>query len=165
MVVEGVAEEGEQNLVPPASVGGGCGVEKDGDQGPDVLDAGGLEVELGNHGVGRVVPGSRSSRRGLVGGRGAVLGVDGQLAGEDTKVVLRLGDPEGEGIGRGALALPSEGSHADQLLVRQSLRFGGEEGRGETRVGLLPTEGGGGAWCVRGGHPESGPRGRGNINF
>jgi hypothetical protein len=42
-----------------------------------------------------------------------VLGVDGQLAGGDTKVVLRLGDPESEGISRGALALPSEGSPAE----------------------------------------------------
>ena len=52
--------EGEEDLVPPASVGG-RGVEEDGDQGPHVLDAGGLEVELGDHGVDRVVPGSRSS--------------------------------------------------------------------------------------------------------
>ena len=51
MVVEGVAAEGEQDLVPPTSVGGRR-VEEDGDQGPDVLDAGGLEVELGDHGVG-----------------------------------------------------------------------------------------------------------------
>ena len=122
-------------------------------------------MELGDHGVGRVVPGSRSSGRGLVGGRGAALRVDGLLAGGDTKEVLRLGDPEGESIGRGALALPSEGSHADPLLGRRSLRLGGKEGRGETGVGLLPTEGGGGARCVRGGHPESGPHRRGNINF
>ena len=60
MVVEGVAAEGEQDLVPPTSVGGRR-VEEDGDQGPNVLDAGGLEVELGDHEVGRVVPGSRSS--------------------------------------------------------------------------------------------------------
>ena len=69
MVVEGVAAEGEEDLVPLAS-GGGRGVEEDGDQGPDVLNAGGLEVELGDHGVGRVVPGFRSRGRGLVGERG-----------------------------------------------------------------------------------------------
>ena len=85
MVVEGVAAEGEEDLVPLASVGGGRGVEEDGDQGPDVLDPGGLEVELGNHGVGRVVPGSRSSGRGLVGGRGAGLGDDMRLAGGDAE--------------------------------------------------------------------------------
>jgi len=51
VVVEGVAAEGEQDLVPPASVGGGRRVE-DGDQGPDVLGADGLEMELGDHGVG-----------------------------------------------------------------------------------------------------------------
>ena len=82
VVVEGVAAEGEEDLVPPATIGGGRGVEEDGDQGPDVLDAGGLEVELGDHGVGRVVPGSRTSGRGLVGGRDAVLGVDGQAGGD-----------------------------------------------------------------------------------
>ena len=52
----------------------------------DVLDAGCPEVELGDHGVGRVVPGSRSSGRGLVGGGGAVLGDDGLLAGGDAEV-------------------------------------------------------------------------------
>ena len=85
MVVEGVAAEGEEDLVPPAAVGGGRGVEEDGDQGPDVLDAGDLEVELGDYGVGRVVPESKSSGRGLVGGGGAVLGVD-WLAGGDAEV-------------------------------------------------------------------------------
>src|SRR6185312_5769206 len=65
VVVEGVAADGEQDLVPPAAVGGGRGVEEDGDQSPDVLDAGRLEVELGDHGVSRVVPSSSSSDRGL----------------------------------------------------------------------------------------------------
>ena len=50
MVVEGVVAEGEQDLFPLASVGGGRRVKEDGDQGPDVLDAGGLEVELDDHG-------------------------------------------------------------------------------------------------------------------
>ena len=65
VVVEGVAAKGEEDLVPPAAVGGGRGVEEDGDQSPDVLDAGRLEVELGDHGVSRVVPSSSSSDRGL----------------------------------------------------------------------------------------------------
>ena len=114
MVVKGVAAEGEEDLVPPVAVGGGRGVEEDGDQSPDVLDAGRLEVELGDHGVSRVVPSSRSSGRGLVGG-GAVLGVDG-LAGGDAEEALRLGDPES--VGRGALTLLGEGSHADPILGR-----------------------------------------------
>jgi len=149
--------EGEEDLIPPASVGG-RGVEEDGDEGPDVLEAGGLEVELGDHGVGRVVPGSRSSWRGLVGGRGAGLGVDGLAGGDAEEVLLCLGDPESEGVGRGALALPGEGSHADPLLGRRSLRLGGEEGRGESGVGLLPAEGGGGERRIRGRHPEARPR-------
>ena len=82
-------------------------------------------MELGNHGVGRVVPGSRSSWRGLVGGGGAVLGVD-WLTGVDAEVALRLGNPESEGVGRGAL--PGVGCHTDPLLGRRSLRLGGEEG-------------------------------------
>ena len=114
-------------------------------------------MELGDHGVGRVVPGYRSSGRGLVGGRGAGLGDDG-LAGGDAEEVLRLGDPESGGVGRGALALPGEGSHADPLLGRRSFRLGGEEGRGESGVGLLPAEGGGGERRIRGRHPEPGPR-------
>src|SRR6185312_9888770 len=110
----------------------------------DVLDPGGLEVELGDHGVGRVVPGSRSSGRGTAGRRGAWLEVDGQLTGGGAEESLRLGDPESGGVGRGALALPGEGSHADTLLGRRSLRLGGEEGRSESGVGLLPAYGGGG---------------------
>ena len=66
MVVEGVAAEGEEDLVPPAPVLGGRRVEEDGDQGLDILDAGGLEVKLGDHGIGRVGPGSRTRGRSLV---------------------------------------------------------------------------------------------------
>ena len=58
MVVEGIAAEGEEDLVPLAPVGGGHRVEEHGDQGLDVLDVDGLKVELGDHGIGRVVPGS-----------------------------------------------------------------------------------------------------------
>jgi len=91
-----------------------------------------------------------------------VLGVDG-LAGGDAEEALRLGDPESEGVGRGALALPGEGCHADPLLGCRSLRLGGEEGRGESGVGLLPSESGGGERRIRGCHPEAGPRGIGGI--
>ena len=72
-----------------------------------------------------------------------MLGDDG-LAGGDAEEVLRLSDPESEGIGRGALALPGEGCHADPLLGRRSFRLGGEECRSKSGVGLLTTEGGGG---------------------
>ena len=92
--------------------------------------------------------------------RGAVLGDDG-LAEGDAEEVLRLGDPESKGVGRGALALPSEGSHADPLLGRRSLRLGGEEGRSQSGVGLLPAYGGGGERRIRGRHPEARPRGIG----
>jgi hypothetical protein len=46
-----------------------------------------------------------------------VLRVDG-MAGGDAEVVLRLGDPESEGVGRGALAFPGEGCHTDPLRGR-----------------------------------------------
>ena len=102
MVIEGVAAEGEKDLVPPAPVGGGRRVEEDGDQGLDVLDTGGLEVKLGDHGIGRVEPGSRTRGRSLVGRRGGVLGEwdDGLLAGGEEEVVLRLSDPASESIRR-----------------------------------------------------------------
>ena len=89
-----------------------------------------------------------------------MLGVDG-LAGGDTEEAFRLGDPESEGVSRGALALPGEGSHADPLLGRRSLRLVGEEGRGESDVGLLPTESGGGEWRILGRHLEARPCGTG----
>ena len=73
--------------------------------------------------------------------------------------MLRLGDPEIGCVGRGALALPGEGSPADPLLGRRRLQLGGEEGRGESGVGLLPAEGSGGERRIRGRHPEPGPRG------
>ena len=71
---------------------------------------------------------SASSTPGLDGERstkkGAVLG-----KGDDGR------DREVGSVGRGALALPSEGSRAGPLLSRRSLGLGGEEGRGESRVG------------------------------
>ena len=63
------------------------------------------------------------------------------LARGDKEVVFRLGDPTSESVGRGALALPSEGSRAGPLLSRRSLGLGGEEGRGESRVGHSSIDG------------------------
>jgi hypothetical protein len=51
VAVESVAAKNKEKLVPPSSVGGGVGVEDDGDQGLDVRDPGGLKVEVGDHGV------------------------------------------------------------------------------------------------------------------
>jgi hypothetical protein len=51
VTVEGVAAKNEEKLIPPSSVGGGVGVEDDGDQGLDVLDPGGLKVEVGTMGL------------------------------------------------------------------------------------------------------------------
>ncbi|XP_025822305.1 uncharacterized protein LOC112898131 [Panicum hallii] len=92
--------------------------------------------------------------RGLEGGGGAGLRVDG-LAGGDAEVALRLGDPESEGVGRGALVFPGEGCCTDPLLGRRSLRLGSEEGRGESGIGLLSTEGGGGERPILGRHPRA----------
>ena len=79
----------------------------------------------------------------------------------DKEVGLLCGDPTSESVGRGALALPSEGSRVGPLLSRRSLGLGGEEGRGESVVGRsssggdrLPAKGGGGERRVRGGHTE-----------
>jgi len=161
MVIEGVAAEGEENLVPSSPVGGGRRVEEDGDQGLDVLDAGGLKVELGDHGIGRVEPWSRTRGRSLVGRRGGVLGEwDDGLLTRGEEVVLRLGDPASKSIGGGALALPSEDSRMDPLLSRRSLELGGEEGCGEGSVGRCssgdggrhPAEVGGGERRIRGVH-------------
>ena len=99
--------------------------------------------------------------------RGAVLGEgdDGLLAGGDTKLVLRFGDPASKSICRGALALQGDGSRADPLPSRRSLGLGGEEGRGESCIGcsssgdegLLPAEVGDGERRVRRGHTEPRP--------
>ena len=81
-------------------------------------------------------------------------GDDGLLAEGEEDVVLRLGYSASKSVGRGALALPSEGGRADPLLTCRSLGLGGEEGRGESSVGLVPTEGGGVVRRIRGRHPE-----------
>ena len=84
--------------------------------------------------------------------------------GRDKEVGLLCSDPTSESVGRGALALPSEGSRADPLLSRRSLGLSCEEGRGESRIGrssiggeLLPAESGSGEWRVRKGHTEPRP--------
>jgi len=69
----------------------------------------------------------------------------GEGDGLEKEVVLLRGDPTSESVGRGALALPSEGSRADPLLNRRILGLGGEEGRGESSsIGgdLLPADDG-----------------------
>jgi hypothetical protein len=138
VVVEGVAVECEENLVPAASVGGG--VEDDGDQVPDVRDSDGLEVEVGDHGVNLAKLGSGtllnwSSGRRLVGGGGDVLHLGG------VEEVLHLGDTASEGISRGALALPCEGGHANPLVSGDGLRLGSRKCHGEGGVGSRDTGG------------------------
>jgi hypothetical protein len=64
VVVEGVAAEGEEDQVPPASVGGRLGLEDDRDEEAYVLDAPCLVVELHHVGVGRIVPDDRGRSRG-----------------------------------------------------------------------------------------------------
>ena len=56
--------------------------------------------------------------------------------GRDKEVGLLRGDPTSESVGRGALALPNEGSRVDPLLSRRSLGLGGEESEG-SRAGPL----------------------------
>ena len=172
VVVEGIAAEGKEDLVPPAPVGGGRRIEEDEDQSLDVLDTSSLEEKLGDHGIGRVGPGSRTRGQSLVRRSGGVLGEgdDGLLAGGVNDGVLCLGDTASESIGRGALALPSESSRANPLLSRRSLGLGGEEGRGESGVGRSssgdegrhPAEGGGGERRVHGGHTQPVPGRRDN---
>ena len=77
--------------------------------------------------------------RSLVGGRSAVLGEGDD--GRDKEVGLLCGDPTSESVGHRALALPSEGSRVGPLLSRRSLGLGGEEGRGESRVGHSSIDG------------------------
>jgi hypothetical protein len=60
--VEGVAAEREENPVPHSSVGGGGGVEEEGNQVLDVRDPVGLKVEVGDHGVVCATRGSNTQR-------------------------------------------------------------------------------------------------------
>ena len=81
---------------------------------------------------------SASPTPGLAGERstkeGAVLGEGDD--GRDKEVGRLRGDPTSESVGRGALALPSEGSRAGPLLSRRSLGLGCENGRvGRSSIG------------------------------
>jgi len=146
VIVEGVATDAEEDLVPLAPVGGQRRVKDDGNQGPDVLDPNGLEMELGDHRIGRVGPRACHSRRGLVGGGDSVSEVDDRLlVGGDEEVVLRLGDLASKSICRSMLAFPSEGGRAYTLLGRCSLSLSGEEG------------------CCKGGVGRSDPGGKGLL--
>ena len=112
MVVEGVTAEGEEDQVPPASVGGRLGLEDNRDE-ADVLDAPSLVVELHHVGVGRIVPDNRGRTR----GRGPDVG-----RGWKSEELLRFGDLAGQAVGRVAFALPSEGglTHAGPALRSRS---------------------------------------------
>jgi len=115
VVVEGVAAEGEEDQVPPASVGGRLGIEDDRNEEADVLDAPSLVVELHHVGVGRIVPDDRSRSR----GRGPDV-----RRGWKAEEPLGFGDLAGQGVGRVALALPSESglTHASPALRSRSTR-------------------------------------------
>jgi hypothetical protein len=128
VVVEGVATEGVEDLVPPARVGRRRGVEDDGDQGPDVLDADGLEVEVGDQRVCRAVSSARTSGWRLVGGRGRGVDEvdDGLLASGDGEVALSLGNLTRPGVRGCAFALPSGGRGTDTLLGCRNLGLGSE---------------------------------------
>ncbi|KAG2620571.1 hypothetical protein PVAP13_3NG209071 [Panicum virgatum] len=95
--------------------------------------------------------------RGVRGGKGG----SGAVGSRGCSGSSRGGAHEGGRDGRDALVLPGEGSRAYSLLSRRSLRLGGEEGRSESGVGLLPKEGSGGERRIHGRHPELGPRGIG----
>jgi hypothetical protein len=81
VIVESVAVEGEEDQVPPTSVGGGLGLEHNRDEKADVLHAPGLVVELGHERISRIVP----EDRGGGGSADVVVGVRGEE-------VLRFGD-------------------------------------------------------------------------
>uniref|UniRef100_J3MEI3 CAAX prenyl protease 2/Lysostaphin resistance protein A-like domain-containing protein n=1 Tax=Oryza brachyantha TaxID=4533 RepID=J3MEI3_ORYBR len=129
VIIEGIAAEGEEDLVSPATVGGGRGVEDDGDRGLDVLDADHLEVELSDHRITRVEA-SRTIGLGRARGGDGVGDVDDRrrLGGEKQEV-LCLGNTVSQGIGLGALALLGEGGRLDLLLGRQGLGLCREESR------------------------------------
>jgi hypothetical protein len=114
VAVESLATKNEEKLVPPPSVGGGVGVEYDGDEGLDVRDLDGLKVEVGDHGVVHATRGSstwlqRSRRRRLLRGGNA-------LSRRGVEEALRLGDLASKRVSRGTLVLPGEGSRTRTLL-------------------------------------------------
>lgn len=139
MVVKGIATEREEDLVLPACVGGRVGVGHTGDQVLDVQDPGSLKVEVSDHGVGLVEPGSstpraRRSRR-LVGRRADVLKDGGDELPVGGEEALRLGDPASKSVSRGALMLPGEGNHTHTLMGSSCLGLGALQGRSKGAVG------------------------------
>jgi hypothetical protein len=150
VAVENVAVENEENLAPPSSVGGGGGVVEDSVQVLDVRDPGGLEVEVGDHGVVRATRGSsiwlgQSRRRRLL-RRGDAL------ASRGVEEALRLGGPASKSVSGGPLVLPGEGGYTHTLLGSDCSGLGVLQGRSEGAVGgrdgggtqRKPTEEGGG---------------------
>jgi hypothetical protein len=114
VVVESVAAKNEENLVPPSSAGGRGRVEDDDDQVLDVRDRGGLNVEVGDHGVVRATRGSSTwlerNRRRRPLRRGDALPRRG------VEEALCLGDLASKSISGGTLVLPGEGGHTHTLL-------------------------------------------------
>ena len=123
MVVEGVAAEGEEDQVPPASVGERLGLEDDQDEEAYVLDAPCLLVELHHVEVGRIMPDDRSRSR----GRGPDV-----RRGWKAEELLGVGNLAGQGVSLVTLALPSESglTHAGPALRSRSTSSGesGDEG-------------------------------------
>ncbi|GJN24148.1 hypothetical protein PR202_gb11870 [Eleusine coracana subsp. coracana] len=134
-----------------------------------ILDSNGLEVQLHDHRIGRIMAegsaiGRRQVRRGCS-GVGDVC--DRLVGGGDVKVVLNLSSSAMEGVHCDKLALPSECSHAGTLHGRSDLGLGGEEGGGQGIVGQggpisedRPTHGSGGGRAHGGGRPPSWPERR-----
>jgi hypothetical protein len=94
-----------------------------------VRDPDGLKVEVGDHGVIRATRGSStrlewSRRRRLLRGGDA-------LPCRGVEEALRLGDLASKSVSRGALVLPSEGSHTHALLSSGDRGICALQGRSE----------------------------------
>jgi hypothetical protein len=129
VAVEGVAAKNEE-LVPPSSVGGGVGVEDDGDQGLDVRDPGGLKVEVGDHGVVRVTRGCSTQLEWSRWRRGGDT-----LPRRGVEEALRFGDLASKSVNGGTLVLPGEGGHTHALLGGCCRGLGVLQGCSEAVVG------------------------------
>jgi hypothetical protein len=141
VAIERVAATNEEKLVPPSSVGGGVGVEYDGDQGLDVQDPGGLKVEVGDHGVVRATRGS-STQMERSHGRRLLRGCD-TLPRRGVEEALRLNDLASKSVSGGTLVLPSEGGHAHGLFGGGCSGLGVLQCRSECAVSGRD---GGGTW-------------------
>jgi hypothetical protein len=149
VVVEGVAPQGEKDLPPPARVVGGCRVQNDGHEGPDVLQSGRLGVESGD-----VVSIESRGVGSLWGGRWCLL-VDQRRTDDETLRSGHLGIQSG---GQGTLLFHSAGHDALALLRGGQGSLDGGDGRCQCGVS-------GGQWGSPGGigdeQPSGGePRGR-----